>query len=259
MSKFIQRNINELKRLKQNNTKNSSKATVKRVDEIIKLYTERKISNVATAENLIKGLTSDDKRTYEKAFQKYKDNINKFKEAKPIKERIAETKERKKDKTYFINFQIYTWRSPRNEKMKSAFSKNGVKYYIDSFDVKQATIKIKEEFPKDIIKQVVYRYEDAVRNETGSITHGNENEMFRKLIKFLRTDEEFNDTFEELMRYYDNLFQAIKITSVECVNSKGEKFDILRENLTDANNISIYHRYINTPIYMEASTIHKAI
>ena len=24
-------------------------------------------------------------------------------------------------------------------------------------------------------------------------------------------------------------------------------------------NISIYHRYINTPIYMEASTIHKAI
>ena len=259
MNKFVQRNINELKRLKQRNTKNSNKATVKRVEEIIKLYTERNISNVATAENLIKGLTSDDKRTYEKAFQKYKDNINKFKEAKPIKERIAETKERKKDKTYFINFQIYTWRSPRNEKMKSAFSKNGVKYYIDSFDVKQATIKIKEEFPKDIIEQVVYGYEDAVRNETGSITHGNENEMFRKLIKFLRTDDEFNDTFEELMRYYDNLFQAIKITSVEFVNSKGEKLDILRENLTDATNISIYHRYINTPIYMEASTIHKAI
>ena len=98
MSKFIQRNINELNRLKQSNTKNSNKATVKRVDEIIKLYTERKISNVATAENLIKGLTSDDKRTYEKAFKKYKDNINKFKETKPIKERIAETKEKKRTK-----------------------------------------------------------------------------------------------------------------------------------------------------------------
>ena len=143
--------------------------------------------------------------------------------------------------------------------MNSAFSKNGVKYYIDSFDAKQTTIKIKEEFPKDIIKQVVYRYKDAVRNETGSITHGNENEMFRKLIKFLGTDEEFNDTFEELMRYYDNLFQAIKITSVELVNSKGEKFNILNKNLIDATNISIYHRYITTPIYMEASTIHKAI
>ena len=116
MSKFIQRNINELNRLKQSNTKNSNKATVKRVDEIIKLYTERKISTVATAENLIKGLTSDDKRTYEKAFKKYKDNINKFKETKPIKERRAETKEKKRDKTYFVNFQIYTWRSPRNEK-----------------------------------------------------------------------------------------------------------------------------------------------
>ena len=90
---------------------------MKRIDEIIKLYTERKISNVATAENLIKGLTSDNKRTYEKTFKKYKDNINKFKEIKPIKERIAEIKEQNKDKTY-------------------AFSKNGVKYYIDSFDVK---------------------------------------------------------------------------------------------------------------------------
>ena len=83
--------------------------------------------------------------------------------------------------------------------------------------------------------------------------------MFRKLIKFLRTDEEFNGTFEELMKYYDNLFQAIKITSVELVNSKGEKFNILNENLIDATNISIYHRYITTPIYMEASTINKTI
>ena len=91
--------------------------------------------------------------------------------------------------------------------MKNAFQKNGVKYYIDNFDVKQATFKIKEEFSKDIIRQVVYRDEDSVRNETGSITHGKENEMFRKLIKFLRTDEEFNNTFEKLMRYYDSLFK----------------------------------------------------
>ena len=37
----------------------------------------------------------------------------------------------------------------------------------------------------------------------------------------LRLDEEFNDNYEELMRYYDNLFQAIKITSVELVEKKG--------------------------------------
>ena len=96
MNKFIQRNINELNRLKQSNAKNSNKAIMKRIDEIIKLYIERKISNVATAKNLIKGLTSDNKRIYEKIFKKYKDNINKFKEIKPIKERIAETKEKRR-------------------------------------------------------------------------------------------------------------------------------------------------------------------
>ena len=49
MSKFLQRNINELNKLKRNSTQNANNATKKRVDEIVKLYTERKLSNVATA------------------------------------------------------------------------------------------------------------------------------------------------------------------------------------------------------------------
>ena len=69
MSKFLQRNINELNKLKRNSTQNANNATKKRVDEIIKLYTERKLSNVATAENLIKGLTSTDKRFMTKHFK----------------------------------------------------------------------------------------------------------------------------------------------------------------------------------------------
>ena len=69
MSKFLQRNINELNKLKINSTQSATIATKNRVDEIIKLYTERKLSNVATADNLIKGLTSTDKKVYDKAFQ----------------------------------------------------------------------------------------------------------------------------------------------------------------------------------------------
>ena len=62
MNKFVQRNINDLKRLKQKNiSENTSQANKKRIDELIKLYSDRKITNVATAENLIKGLTSDKK------------------------------------------------------------------------------------------------------------------------------------------------------------------------------------------------------
>ena len=54
------------------------------VDEIIKLYGERKISNIATAENLIKGLTSSNKKVYDEAFQKYKDSIKELKKKQPL-------------------------------------------------------------------------------------------------------------------------------------------------------------------------------
>ena len=115
MSKFAQKNIYELQRLKQGNAKNSSKATVKEPMKSSNYTLKGKCSNCG---NQIKGLTSDDKWTYDKAFQKYKDNTKKFKEAKPIQERVAETKERNKDKTYFVNSQIYTRRSPRNKNEK---------------------------------------------------------------------------------------------------------------------------------------------
>ena len=121
MSKFLQRNINELNKLKRNSTQNANNATKKRVDEIVKLYTERKLSHVATAENYIKGLTSTDKKVYDKAFQKYKDNMKKIKDTKPLNQRMTETRSkkeeeegkeykkrgRKKRNTYFVMYDLY--------------------------------------------------------------------------------------------------------------------------------------------------------
>ena len=62
MNKFIASNVNQLRRLKAKDIEGATKANVKRIDEIIKLYGERKISNIATAENLNKGLTSSNKK-----------------------------------------------------------------------------------------------------------------------------------------------------------------------------------------------------
>ena len=72
-------------------------------------------------------------------------------------------------------------------------------------------------------------------------------------------DTEFKDFIEWLQAYYDNLFDCIKVTKVEVVNRNGEKYDILTENLRDASNVSIYHRYIHTPIRMSEETIQQAI
>ena len=88
---------------------------------------------------------------------------------------------------------------------------------------------------------------------------GLEKKEFKELLNILRKDEDFNDLVVHLLQFYDNLFEAIKIKSVELVNKKGEKFNVMTENLRDATNISLYHRYINTPINMEASTIKMAI
>ena len=132
MNKFIQRNINQLKGLKTKNTEGATKATVKRIDEIIKLYTERKISNKTTAENMIKGLSSDNKRERDKAFQKYKDNIKELKERQPLNQRMAETRKRKRKNTYLVNFLLYTLRKPKNERIKPAFTVNGRAFYVES-------------------------------------------------------------------------------------------------------------------------------
>ena len=95
MNKSILRNIDELRRLKRVNIEGATKANVKRIDAIIKLYSERKISNRTTAENLIKGLTSSNKKVYDKAFQKYKDSIKELKEKQPLNQRMAEARKRK--------------------------------------------------------------------------------------------------------------------------------------------------------------------
>ena len=51
----------------------------------------------------------------------------------------------------------------------------------------------------------------------------------------------------------------LKKTDVELVNEDGEKYNIITENLRDAVNVSIYHRYVHTPIAQNADTLKEAI
>ena len=50
-----------------------------------------------------------------------------------------------------------------------------------------------------------------------------------------------------------------KNAGVELVNEDGEKYNIITENLRDAVNVSIYHRYVHTPIAQNADTLKEAI
>ena len=158
MNKFIASNVNQLRRLKAKNIEEATKANVKRIDEIIKLYGERKISNIATAENLIKGLTSSNKKVYDKAFQKYKDSIKELKEKQPLNQRMAETKKRKKKNTYLVSFYLYQRGNPEERKQKPAFRANGLAYYLINFDLHSATIKASEFPNREAINKRIFRY-----------------------------------------------------------------------------------------------------
>ena len=118
MNKFVESNVRKLNKLKQeriNNANKSTQATKNRLNQIVTLYKDRKIANVATAENFIKNLTSTNKRTAEKARDKYNEQIKDLKKSKPLNERIAE---KKSMNSYLVNFQLYT--TPLNQHLKNS-------------------------------------------------------------------------------------------------------------------------------------------
>ena len=275
MNKFVESNIITLKKLKRKSITNSTtQANKKRIDDIIKLYTERKISNVATAENLIKGLTSSNKKVYDKAFQKYKDNIKKFKEAKPLKERMQEARTRNanKEKTYFISFQLYIYYKGNlkesNIKQKPSFIHQGVYYFIKSFQLQTATvdlpntfiasgnirIDVRDTLKKENINRRIFRWINVEDFEDGR----KENPEFKNVIEVLKKDPEHEGYLNFILTHYDSL-GCVKLQSVEVLEKNGKKYNIMDENLTDISYTSIYNRYVHTPIKMEATTIKNAI
>ena len=255
MNKFIASNVNQLRRLKAKNIEGATKANVKRIDEIIKLYGERKISNIATAENLIKGLTSSNKKVYDEAFQKYKDSIKELKEKQPLNQRMAEAKKRKKKNTYLVSFYLYKRGSPEERKQKPAFRANGVAYYLVDFDLRSATIKASEFPNREAINKRIFRYLSREDDANETI-----NPEYTTIIELLKSDEEFEQWLQVFESYgYPNPIDAIKITDVELMSEDGEKYNIITENLRDAVNVSIYHRYVHTPIAQNADTLKEAI
>ena len=79
-------------------------------------------------------------------------------------------------------------------------------------------------------------------------------------MDILRKDKDFDNFVKDLMEHYDNLFDAIKIQQVEKISKSGEKFDILKENLTDGlQQVSMYHRYIYTDLNSNLTTLRQAI
>ena len=90
MNKFVESNVRKLNKLKQERINTATKitqATIKRLNKVIALYKDRKMLNVATAENFIKNLTSTNKRTAEKTRDKYNEMIKNLNKKPPLEQK----------------------------------------------------------------------------------------------------------------------------------------------------------------------------
>ena len=201
MSKALERNIGYLTVLRRKSSRTAKHSDLKKIDRVINLYTERKISNVTTAEHLIKGLTSTDTKVYDKTYQKYKDNIKTFKENNPLNQRMAEARTnketggklkidndpgpraREKKNTYVVQFMFYISEHKDRRTIKSnyAFKHRQHLFFAKQYDNFTATIKATA-FSKDIIGKRIfemigdpnteYRLRgDTVNDDTKTITN----------------------------------------------------------------------------------------
>ena len=99
MNDFVRKHIDDLKALKTKSiTDKTTQATIKRIDQIIKLYSERKIARVSTAEKFIKGSTSTDKKTCDKTFNEFKNKIDAWKNAPRLSDKMKDVKKEAKKK-----------------------------------------------------------------------------------------------------------------------------------------------------------------
>jgi len=79
--------------------------------------------------------------------------------------------------------------------------------------------------------------------------------IWKQIISIMYTDAEFS-------KYYDlrvSYINAVYIGRVERIKNRRSSYNPLDENLRDATKQSIYYRYIETNVYMNADTFKEAI
>ena len=243
---------------------------IQKINTIIDLFEDRKISQFSTANNIIQGIITTNKRELAKGLKNYDKAIEKYQDATPIGERetvkkatekavearkkgaintrlrkeigedklskasgaitrIAKERLLKDRKLYSVKFMLFTTQDYRP---KSAFVINGRPYYVIlNPSVRTASIKSQKWIEK-MLKVKVLRYRDSA--------------LFKRMMVTFRSDPTFRRTTEQAMFNY---VDAIRIESIDFIDENVEDYDVLTDELTDANNnVSIYHDYIQTEV-----------
>ena len=275
MRKNIRNNIQTLRNLRDNKRGRVSNEILARINLAVDLYEQRKITQLATAENLINSITNSTPRQRANRLKKFDDKMEQYNQSQPAGERTAQNAQKAREgktvknvrirlrektkasaisrlvrqarergignrKIYTVEFMLYSLEPigaiVRGKKI------NGLIYFpmFERGRPRQASIKVGE-----FIETLVNR----------TVTKQQEKPMFKKLMMFLKTDGGLKEAMPDMLDYVD----AIQITKVEKTDDDGRPYNVEDEGLRESNNISIYSFYHESVIDVEKETVKEAI
>ena len=137
-------------------------------------------------------------------------------------------------KRYSVSYMLFSV-EPRVSK-RVAFKVNGVSFYplLTNPAVRTANIK-SNDFVEGLVKRKITTMWDG--------------HLFKKVMMVIKTDESFVSQMQSL-EYVD----AIRLEKVELIEGNGD-YDATTENLRNADNVSIYHRFVETEIDTSYTTV----
>ena len=276
MKKSIQKNINILNSIRDRNRNRVPTSILQKINRIIDLYEDRKITQLTTAENLIKGIATNNEKQKAKGMKQYEKAVEKYEAQEPITERMRATAEKAREgktikkvkvrltgktkaslasrlvriarergignkrKSYSVEYMLYS--TEVIGEIKRGKKINGLAYYpmFSKGQSRIANLKV-DAFIETLVKR--------------TITKQFEKPLFRKVMMFLKTDLQLRDMMPDMIDYID----AIQILKVIEVDDDGKDYDIEDEGLKDTTNISIYNFYHQTLIDPEKETVKEAI
>ena len=276
MKKSIQKNINILNSIRDRNRDRVPTSILHKINQTISLYEERRITQLTTAENLIKGIATNNEKQRAKGLKAYEKRIEKYEAQEPITERMRATAEKaregktikkvkvrltgktkaslasrlvriarergigNKKKSYLVEYMLYS--TEVIGEIKRGKKINGLAYYpmFSKGQSRIANLKV-DAFIETLVKR--------------TITKQFAKPLFRKVMMFLKTDLQLRDMMPDMIDYID----AIQILKVIEVDDDGKDYDIEDEGLKDTTNISIYNFYHQTVIDTEKETVKEAI
>ena len=284
MKKSIQKNINILNSLRDRNRNRVPTSTLQKINNIISLYEDRKITQLTTAENLIKGIATNNEKQKAKGLKEYEKRIEKYEAQEPITERMKATAEKARQgkidkkvktvrtrivgktkasvasrltravanrgfgnqKSYSIRYMLFT----TNEGAVDGIPTKKVKPAFKVDGMPYFPLFAGKEFKHANIKATPF-IETLVNRK---ITQQRDKPLFKKVMMFLKRDGDVKNALIELLNYTD----AIIMYNVDEAETT-EDYDVEDEGLRDTTNISIYNFYHQTVIDTEKETVKEAI